>query len=248
MTRIVVCTGFSPKGWDEYARGCLQSFHQYWPGDVELAAYGEQRVELPRGQYRDLAATGIVDFIERHADNPRYNGREPSPRWKDGERAAGYSYKWDAVKFCRQLAIPADAARYVRDGEILVWLDADVLSLKPVPRDLVERLLGDADVCYLGRGRKHSEIGFWAVRMSPAVREFLHDLRGIYLSDRVLALGEWHSAHVFDYVRKCTDLKQRDLSPGGAGHVWFQTELGAYMDHLKGSRKRYGRSAERSRR
>lgn len=244
---ITVCTGFSPVGYDQYASWCLDSFARHWPKDVRLVAYVERPVVMPRGAGLPLSVTGINAFIDAWKDTPLACGREPTERWKDNERAAKYSYKWDAVKFCRQLAIPAHAAEGLPDGDTLVWLDADVLAFRPVPASLVSDLLGDADLCYLGRGAKHSEIGFWAVKLSPATREFLNALRDVYISEDVFGLREWHSAYVFDYVRGkyAPKMVTRDLSPGGRGHVWFTTPLGNCLDHLKGDRKRRGRSAER---
>lgn len=244
--RVRVCSGFSPNGYEEYGKKFLETFHAHWPKDHELVVYTEDAVKTPRGQVRPLwQIPGVLGFLDRHAKNPEANGRKPTEKWKDNERRVGYSYRWDARKFCRQLFIPEDAARGMPDGSVLVWLDADVHTFAKIPNDFIAGLLGDADVCFLGRGKKHSEIGFWAVRLNAKTRGFLSDLADMYRSDNVFKLREWHSAYVWDYVRQKHGLAEKDLSPNGRGHVWFSTPLGQYSDHLKGARKRLGRSPER---
>lgn len=243
---IRVCSGFNPAGYDLYGKQFLETFARHWPKAVELVCYVEDAVKAPRGQMRPLwQIAGVTGFLDRHAKNPEANGREPSDKWKDSERRVGYSYRWDARKFCRQLFIPEHAARGLAVDDVLVWLDADVLTFADIPRGFVEGLLGDAEVCYLGRGKKHSEIGFWAVRINARTKAFLTDLADTYRTDDVFKLREWHSAYVFDYVRQRHGLIERDLSPNGKGHVWFTTPLGKYTDHLKGARKKAGRSPER---
>lgn len=71
----------------------------------------------------------------------------------------------------------------------------------------------------------------------------------------IFQLKEWHDSFVFDQVRaKIPGLTQlnwsahlRDLRPHrgsspGEGHPIINTDWGAYLDHLKGERKRTGRS------
>ena len=245
---ITVCSGFSPNGYNEYGKRFLETFSAFWPASIGLRVYTEAPVDVPRGKCVDvMVCDGLAAFVAKHERNAAARGREPSARWKDGERAAGYSYKWDAHKFIKQLVIPADAARELPDGDTLVWLDADVVSFAPVSANLIPSLLGDADLCYLGRGKKHSEIGFWAVRLNAHTRAFLQELADTYTQERVFALSEWHSAFVFDHVRRkyADAIKQRDITPGGSGHVWFQSPLGTCTDHCKGARKKLVRSAER---
>jgi hypothetical protein len=83
---------------------------------------------------------------------------------------------------------PEAAAQGHGRWRLLVWLDGDVETTRDVPVDLVEQLLGAAEICYLGRARGHSEIGFWAVRLNPRTRKFLHDIAEVYRTDLVFKL------------------------------------------------------------
>jgi hypothetical protein len=66
----------------------------------------------------------------------------------------------------------------------------------------------------------------------------------VWERDEVFALPEWHSAFVFDHCRSKFSLRERNLTPNGTGHVWFQSPLAKYLDHLKGNRKTMQRSPE----
>lgn len=249
---ITVSTGFSPQGYIDYGRVCLETFNQFWPIEIGLQCYVEHPMMIPRSGYRTLwACEGLREFLMRHEYNLEARGKKQREGWGAKHVARGYCYRFDAHKFCRQCFIPEQAAKKVPDGDILVWLDGDVVTIRHVPEDLVDRLIADVDACYLGRNGTYSEIGFWAVRLSTATRLFLFDLAELYRSDEIFRLPEWHSAYAFDHIRKQhDDLKWRNLVPDigtkGNEHVWFRTELGRYMDHLKGdARKRLGRSPER---
>lgn len=197
---------------------------------------------MPRDAERLLwSIPGARDFADRHRDNLAAHGKVVRPCWKERERFAGYSFRTDAFKFWKQILIPEAAAQGMADGDILVWLDGDVDTIAPVPADLVPSLLGDAEVCYLGRCRGHSEIGFWAVRLGPRTRKFLADIAQVYRSDLVFQLAEWHSAFVWDFCRTSMvpPMAERNICPANvAGHVWPYTKLARYMRHDKGARKK----------
>lgn len=236
---IRVCSGFSPSGRTIYGERFLRAFDRNWPASVELQVYVEESTPMPRGAERSLwSIPGAREFHERHAQNLAAHGRVPQPRWKDREVRRGYSFRHDAYKFWKQILIPEAAAAGLQDGDLLVWLDGDVVTTAPVPEDFVPGLLGDADVAFLGRLNAHSEIGFWAIRISGRSRDFLSEIASFYRDDTVFDLPEWHSAFVWDHVRKVAGMRERNLCPPGArGHVWPYTALARYTRHDKGMRK-----------
>lgn len=256
MAKVIVTTGWNSPGYNLYGKNFAEGFASYWPANYDMVAYVEESVTLPRGRCRSLwDCPGVGQFIARHKDNPEACGRKQNHLW--GRRAIGkpYNFRFDAVKFCRQLFIPSDASARVATSadDIIVWLDGDVVTFKTVPEAFIERTLGNADLCFLGRPKSHSEIGFWACRNNDRGREFMDTLAKTYDSDAVFQLKEWHSAWVFDHVRKEMEARKRDplqalnLTPNGSDHVWFQSPLREFSDHLKGdTRKRKGVSPERA--
>lgn len=242
---ITVCSGFHPAGFQQYGKRFLETFHRHWPAEVGLVVYTEEPVKVPRGECRSLwQCAGARDFYEQHKGVAEHCGRKPRQGWREKDKLRGYCYRFDSVKFFKQLMIPEAAAQGLPDDSLLVWLDADVFTFADVPASLVPDMLGDADVCYLGRPGTHSEIGFWAVRLNDRTRRFLYGLAEIYRSGAVFALPEWHSAYVFDHVRKQDErygLTGRNITPNGRRHVWFQSPLAKYADHVKGeTRKQLG--------
>lgn len=251
---LTVVTGWSPAGFEEYGRRFLHGFNRFWPASTQLVVYGEQPVPLGRGEFRRLdVIPGCAEFLRKY-DTPAARGQVPHPgyehRWKPKHRVDRYNFRFDAWKFCRQGFIPHHAAGLLEDREdgdrhLLCWLDGDVVTHSAIPRGFIEGLLPPGyAVAYLGRGEKHSEIGFQLYDVTLAA-PMLEEFSRIYASGEVFRLKEWHSAWVFDEARRRTRVPAHDLTPGGHGHVWHQSPLRAMTDHLKGKRKAKGRSDER---
>jgi hypothetical protein len=89
------------------------------------------------------------------------------------------------------------------------------------------------------------------------IRIFLEEFQRFYdqAEQGIFTLAEWHDSFVFDAVRsKFSDLNQLNWSANlgdlrktsrnsiGEGHPLINSQWGAYLDHLKGDRKRYGKS------
>jgi hypothetical protein len=108
------------------------------------------------------------------------------------------------------------------------------------------------DLGYLGREGKYSECGLYSMNLhSPAVQNFLREFQRMYddAETGIFTLAEWHDSFVFDAVRTKfrNQLRELNWSQGivkGEGHPLINSEWGAYLDHLKGARKEYGRSTQ----
>jgi hypothetical protein len=230
-----ICTGWTGRNYDVLGFRFIDSFKRHWPQSVSLSVFSDCE------GFRQLdECSGLAEFHARHKENPAAHGRLQTEHWKEREIVGGYSYHWDASKFAIQMFIPGAAASTLPDGELLVWFDADVVTTARVPEGFLEGLIGDANIAHLGRAPKHSEIGFWAVRLSPLTRAFLKRLADIYRSDEIFTIPETHSAFVWDYVRREFEkqgVRTRNVTPGGRGHVWPHSPLGRYTRHEKGKRK-----------
>lgn len=230
---ITVVTGWSPQGLQQYAYRFIETFDRYWPSSVRLIAYVEEKVDLPRGECRLLSEIpGCMEFLERN-DTPMARGREPHKDWFEKDIRNGYTFRFDAWKFCRQGFIPYHAAQGLEGT--MIWLDADVVTFRPVPEGFIEQIV-KADVTYLGR-KKHSEIGFVGYRL-PAAMPLLKRFYDYYNTDEVFSLREWHSAYVFDRAREESGVDEHNMTPGDKGNVWNNTPLRKYMAHLKGNLKK----------
>ena len=236
-TRVV--TLMWGEAWDKYGKRFAETFVKFWPDSVDLVIVTDKYHMVPRSkQYMLNCLPGYEEFMKHWSGDPRAKGFM-RPHGTKVDRH-GRSFRFDAVMWMPQAITPAAALDGLEDGDILVWFDADVETLKPVRYGWLEELVGDADVVCLQRQNSHSEIGFYGIRISDKTRAFIRMFGDIYTSDNVFDLREWHSAFVFDYALSCfPDIKVKNLSPVGNGvsHVWPNTPLAEFTEHYKGNRK-----------
>jgi len=255
---IRVVSGARPSAYDAYGKKCFLAFDEFWPQDIQMYVYVEEplRPISPRIHFRSLFdCDGQREFIERHLGDPLSNGRIVDWRMTAKQRSQfrnkqAYEHRYDAVRWSRQMFIPDHAILDCEDGDILVWLDCDVLTFDAIPQGFVEELLAGYDLVSVGKDNLNTDIGFWAIRVNCRTRRFVREMADLFRTDRVFMLGQWRSGYVFDVVaewfERFCELKHRRLATPGRRHVWFETSLGKYMDHLKGSqRKVAGYSKER---
>ena len=78
------------------------------------------------------------------------------------------------------------------------------------------------------------------------VKEFWDTCAMMYNSDAIFKLKHWTDCHVFDHVKMLYEKKGLvavNITKGfNRGHPFVNCVLGEYMDHMKGDRKRHGRS------
>jgi hypothetical protein len=173
----------------------------------------------------------------------------PNHNWKERAVAIGYNWRYDASKFSRQGFIPHHVARrHLDSAKFLCWLDGDVVTHAPIASAnvITDLMPADKSIAYLGREPKHPDIAFQLYRLGdPLTMQFLREFTGFYATDEVFNLKEWHSAFVWRFALTPYLRLAHNLTPGGSGHVWHQSPLRLWGDHLKGERKKHGRSIER---
>lgn len=246
--QTTIVTGFSAGGFREYGKRFMQSFDAHHNGYL-LHVY-TQSVPLLGGyaakisQFPQDGIAGLAEFLDKCADTPEVQGREGNGQWKPKEVKAGYSYRFDAHKFCKMVYTMAAAAHRIGTG-YMIWLDGDTVVRQTIPADMAEQTLpGDCDYAYLGREPKHTETGYLVFRL-PEALPVLDAWVEFYESGSFLEQKEWHSAYLFDRAReKCPDVKGHNLTPGGRGHVIHKCDVGLVFDHKKGKRKRLDLSPE----
>lgn len=240
-------------GYRQYGRRFIENFIRHWPNDVTLYVYheGSDIIESNRVKPINLlkALPNCVDFINRWKNDHEACGREPnSPtRWRGKDVQKGYNFRFDVVKFCRKVFVIEHAAWQIESGKMF-WVDADTVTFADIPLSLLDRMLPEgADTSYLGREGSHSECGFIGYNLDQPLSLSLITLLSVtYAGEAVFAMAEWHDSYVYDRCRerleKSNDMVGHCIPSPKRGHVFIHSELGRYMDHLKGDRKAYGRS------
>ena len=250
--KYTVVTTFNTDGLKQYGQRMISTFEQHWPAEVDLIACAENcqpvvgRLNTKIYDLLKLSAP-LNTFIQRHKNNPRAHGLAGPPEVFNPKK----SFRWDAVRFAYKIYSIALVANYTSGGW-LIWLDADTCTHSDITVIDLEKLCpSSAMISYLGRGeRYHSECGWVAYNLDhPETRNFIAELKDMYNQDKIFDLPEWHDSYVWDVVRRkyhteheFCNLNTTLSRPNLAGHPFINSDLGKFMDHLKGSRKTAGRS------
>lgn len=232
-----VCTLMWGTAWERYGEVFVKTFDKFWPKDVELFIVTDRDLPVTRAtQILLQGIDGYSQFMERWVNSPMANGREVPAGMKVDDK--GYSFRYDAIKWMPQAIAPNAALDGLQLFDKFVWLDADVETTGKIRNDWIDELLDGHDVACLQRENQYTEIGFYAMEMTPTTRRVLDQFSEYYLSDQVFYLKEWHSAFVWDAsIATEKTLNVRGLCPGKRGHVWPLSPLAEFTVHKKGKRK-----------
>lgn len=256
--KISVVTTFHELGYEKYGSRMIKTFLENWPTSVDLWVYCEGLIlkeTAPNLVKKDLnqAVPELVAFKQKYAQDPRATGRlAMGPVDRKGKQR-GLGFRWDAVRFSHKVYAMCNATREIGQGTVL-WMDADMVCHSAITENFIHTQMPDhGGVAFLGRAKKYTETGLWAINMNHARSLlFIEQLQWYYdnAEQGVLAMEEFHDCWVFDRTRelmrqKYPDWIQIDWNQGniqGEGHPLINSAWGAYLDHLKGDRKSMGRS------
>jgi hypothetical protein len=231
-----VITTFPNNAWNVYAEEMLKSFVKYWPQEIPLlvqlddATLEAQVKKILRPI--DAVAVGWekphFDFVSRNQskDDPN-NYRHQTTR---------FCHKVFAIKRARD-AIEKQKAENLDAPRYLIWMDADVITNRPISMEDIQKCLPDGAVSYLGRKDwPHSECGWLAFDMENEGGVFIDVWHGLYVSDEILKLLETHDSWAFDYVKNSKDApKTTNLTEGKPGmDIWPHSPMGEWSTHFKG--------------
>ena len=261
MRSLAVITTFPPNRWEAYAKRMLESFIANWPNDVKLYVYYEKKLpEIINSkiEYINLEEVnpGLVKFKERHKNDPVANGElqeipngvRRRPEAVKNDKGKG-SFLWDAVRFAHKTYCVYHAIRNI-NTDVILWLDADTYTFKSISKEFVLNLIPENKlVNYLGRGDKFPECGWVSYnKQHPQITEFINAWIELYEKDTLFKHLEWHDSYVFWQVLKQIAPDQGADIGKGAGakghHIFVNSVLGEYIDHLKGKRKIKGKSSK----
>lgn len=261
--RYAVVTTFHNQGLLDYAQKMIDTYCQNWPDEVKLYIYPENC--NPVVANKDKVIVRPLELVEdlnrfktKWKNIPKANGIPPDEIKRKRPRDWRKEFKWNAVRFAHKVYSIFDCSKNV-EADILIWMDADMICHSPITLSQIQNLIpADYDLCYLGRQGKFSECGLYAMNLTNknTVR-FLQEFQRVYddAENGIFLLEEWHDSYVFDQVRKrfpklrqfnwsssLPDLRPTQANSPGEGHPLINSQWGAYLDHLKGGRKKLGKS------
>ena len=260
MKSLTIATTWGTKYWPNPVQPCIESTINNWPDHAKILLYPDdmsQQINSDRCYHFDLCKEQpkLQDFIDRHKDNPKFNPRikQTEQEQRDFDKNTQI-YIYDCVRFSYKVFACIDA--YQKTNPDMLWyLDADLLTFEKIPMSWLEHIIPDtAFTSYLGRPKKgFSETGYYAFNTAHKyAEEFFERWQTYYDKDRFLELKGYTDSFTFDGARieleKEGKIKNEDLNDGRfAGgrrsrHPFINSELGQYMDHMKG----YERKAQMS--
>jgi hypothetical protein len=264
MPSITVVTTFHPEGYSLYGERFLKSFAEKVDKRIKLIVYAENcKPENPDPTRIEIldqvsALPKLVAFKERWKDDPRANGIPPDEIKRRRPRDWQKEFKWHAIRFANKVYAVFDACAR-RTGTWVVWMDADsYIHSHWSYEDFVNLLPKKAYITYVGRGKGSQtwpECGFYGINMNhPVAHSFLEDFERMYedAENGIFTLEEWHDSYVFGELLKkysrfpshdySAEMYLREARTGGGGHPLINGPLGKWMDHMKGGRKKTGKS------
>ena len=245
MRTLSVFSTWHPTGYKKYGEHFVQGFLQNWPTEVKLSIYAEDHepntYNADNIEILDQVTTlpDLKAWQERHKDNPHAHG------WnKDKSKK---SFLWDASRFANKTFALWHFVNHT-DADIAIWCDGDVRTHTPMTMEFLQSIAPSEDqlATYLGR-KTWPECGWMMFnKHHPKFKEFMEQWRWIYESDDIFNHEENHDSFIFGEL--VVDFKAMGVlfnnlgSDTAGGHIFINSVLGKYMDHLKGFRKEVGKS------
>ena len=268
MTSISVVTTFHPEGMQKYGQRFLDSFANMVDKNINMLVYAENcnpRNKDPE-QIKIIDAkevTKLNTFKERWGKIPKANGTPPDDIKARRPRDWHKAFKWDAVRFANKVYAVFHAAE-ICNTDWLVWMDADTFVHNTWTHKQFAKLLPDDKwLTYVGRGKGSQtwpECGFYGMNLKhPMCKQFLAEFERFYedAENGIFELEEWHDSFVFGHILNqltsidnnvldySADMYIKSAKTGGGGHPLINTELGTWIDHMKGARKDKGKSLDK---
>jgi hypothetical protein len=265
MSAITVVTTFHKPGLDLYGQRFLNSFAKHVDQKIKMIVYAEDcnPVNPNPMQITILDAKQHLPelnaFKERWKDVPHANGDISNHPARQGRRDWNKEFKWDAIRFANKVYAVFDACNKSTDW--CVWMDADTYVHSDWSYEQFKELLPETSwITYVGRGKGSQtwpECGFYGMNLNDVVcQEFLQEFKRMYddADNGIFKLVEWHDSFVFGHILNnmkrtapnildySAEMYLREAKSGGGGHPLINTKLGRWIDHMKGDRKRLGKS------
>ena len=235
-------TSMNRSYYDQIGYKMLASWVEKWPRNIKLKVYHEDTLKVgsfTNVEFKDLfeCEPACKDFVDRHKNRP--------------DQQNPLELHMGAVRFAYKTFSILNAG-ISSSADYLIWIDADTFTHREITHNFLSTLVEqDKYLTYLGRENNYSECGFVIYNLKhPAHKAFFETWRHLYESDEVFKLQQWHDSFVFDQIRKTYEqddiIENINLSPWGKDyeHVFINSVLGDYMDHMKGPRKSEGKSRE----
>ena len=237
MKKIACITTFNQDYYDQMAKRMVETFLEFWPKDITLYCYTED-MQL------DITAPNLKEFDVYEKCNPHL---QEYLDYIGTHFSRGFAYKAFAwIHACKTL-----------DADIIIYLDADSVTYRPIAYDWIEQQCPqDVLAAYMGvtmnKGKyagsniQHADTGiYWFNTKHNYADKFVNRYEEIYITKIVNDRNRFpkpNDAYVFaDCVTDAISngVNVIDFHPERTAHSPLkETVLGKYFRHFKGARKK----------
>jgi hypothetical protein len=235
----------SRDGWTEYGEKFVRSFLKYYPASTRLYMYIDfaPTVKHDRIIYRNTSECYGLESFQNNI------GRLPFARGKT--IVSDLHIVWNAGKFAFKV-FSVEHCVLNAEEDVVTWIDADTIAFRRMNLDFISSLIPPYCLLnYLGRSNKYTECGYVSYnKQDPLCDEFVRNFAELFRSGAIFSLKEWHDSYVFDLLRYVYEQYHGAMTYNisfremGFDHVFINSPLGKYLDHLKGPRKAEGKSRQ----
>lgn len=225
--KIEVITSFHKPYFDLVGKDCIESWIKYWPKEIDFTCYVED-FEMPN--YNEIKQ---IPFSKLDTEYFNFQNKE---------------YKLGTKKFSKKAFSFIHAMEH-SNADRIIWVDADTVTLKPIPMPFLKLILPDdklsthMGVHYDTRkdGSKGNwfvpETGFFSINTNHNLfPEFRKIYKSTYVNGDFNDLRRQYDNDVYGYgITKlnapCNDLCSHFLKPYKT--PLKHTVLGEYLFHFK---------------
>lgn len=141
-------------------------------------------------------------------------------------------------KFTKKAITQIAAWRKIKTGKMF-WIDADVIFIDNIPRDLFDKILGDYPLA--SWGAKYFESGtVWINLDHPDFEKIKEKYESIYIGPDGIPYGErWYDGELLGIAVQQSGVRYLDLYPLApkSSTPLNKSWIGKYMQHFKAKRK-----------
>lgn len=259
MRKFAVITTTYKQSFEDYGLENIKSFLENWPSEIKLHVFLEDfKSENPdpnRVIYYDLHTT-IPDLYSLKLRNKNFKIDSNDEKLKNikSKPHKSKTYLFDYVKFANKSYVMFYGIENI-DVDYIIWLDIDVRTHTKIPLSFIEKICPENSmVTYLRREKSYTETGFLAFnRKHPKLKNYLQIAKDIYDNDKVFTIDYFKQGytdcHVFDYalnkIVSTFGTVVNDLNTTKEkSHPFINSQLGLYMDHFKGERRKKNKRSD----
>lgn len=253
--KYTIVTSFNMQLWAAYAHKTIPSWAPALPEGTEIIIYTDTTQE--KEQFEKDNAEKFPNITWRSLEDVRAC-RKFLTRWGKGQAYEefysidfnalpdGQKWRYNYIPFAKKVYAWVDAYRRI-DSDYMIWLDADVAFKKPMTEVDLDDIIEDNHLAWLDREHpfKHPETGFFALKNSGLVGDYVEEVVNTYNTGALFYLFEWHDCFAMkeawvkqSKLEDAIDTKNINPTPFSKNlDVFGGTELDEFLIHFKGGNK-----------